>query len=132
MMKCRAAVHAFVADTEGVILPYITIMLAVIVGTAVLAVDGARFMSLQSQMQKAADSLALAGAAELDQFSSSITRATGAINNIVTNGTPNGLGSQNVQVTQIRFLGSLPASDATEITSTEVLCTSPTCSAADS
>jgi hypothetical protein len=131
MKKCRAALYAFVADTEGVILPYVTIMLTVIVGTAVLAVDGARFMSLQSQMQKAADSLALAGAAELDQLSSSITRATGAINNIVTNGTPNGLGSQNVQVTQIRFLGSLPASDADAITSTEVLCTSPTCSAAD-
>jgi Flp pilus assembly protein TadG len=48
-------------DTRGVILPYVTIMLVVVVGVAVLALDGARFMSLQTQLQNGADALALAG-----------------------------------------------------------------------
>jgi hypothetical protein len=36
----------FWSDTSGIILPYVTLMLVVIVGLAVLALDGARFMSL--------------------------------------------------------------------------------------
>src|SRR5262245_1809279 len=72
------------ADTSGVILPYVTVMLVVIVGVSVLAIDGARVMSLQTQLQRSADAFALAGAAELDQGSSSITRATNAINNTVS------------------------------------------------
>ena len=42
-------------------LPYVTVMLVVIIGVSLLAVDGSRFMSLQTQMQNAADALALAG-----------------------------------------------------------------------
>ncbi len=39
---------AFWNDTSGVILPYVTIMLVVMVGLSVLALDGARLMSLQT------------------------------------------------------------------------------------
>ena len=56
-------------DTSGIILPYVTVMLVVIIGGSLLAVDGSRFMSLQTQMQKAADALALAGARELNRKS---------------------------------------------------------------
>ena len=48
-------------DTSGIMLPYVTMMLVVIIGLSLLAVDGARYMSLQTQMQAAADALALAG-----------------------------------------------------------------------
>src|ERR1700682_6343568 len=72
-------------DTRGVILPYVTIMLVAVVGVAVLALDGARFMSLQTQLQNGADALALAGAAELDRLPDSENRAISAINNLVTN-----------------------------------------------
>ena len=102
-------------DTEGLMLPYVTAMLVVIVGVSVLAVDGARMVSLQTQLQQAADALALAGAAELDQRSSSITRATNAIASIVTNRTVPGVGNANVTVSSIRFLKSLPASDSNPI-----------------
>ena len=37
--------RAFWNDTSGVILPYVTAMLVVIVGLSVLALDGARLMS---------------------------------------------------------------------------------------
>jgi Flp pilus assembly protein TadG len=124
--KLRALATAFWRDTSGVILPYVTLLLVVIVGTSVLALDGARYMSLQSQLQNGADALALAGAAELDQTSNAITRATNAINNLVTNSTIFGTGdAANVQVSSIQFLSSLPASDATAISAANVT-TDPT------
>jgi len=108
--QLAAAARAFGSDTRGVILPYVTVMLVVIVGIAVLALDGARGMSLQTQLQNAADAFALAGAAELDGTSSAITRATNAINNTVTNTTLPGMGNQTVQLASAPlFLSSLPA-----------------------
>src|SRR2546426_7445592 len=123
MLRCGAvaarfaeSIKAFWRDTDGVILPYVTMMLVVIVGVSVLALDGARYMSLQSQLQNGADALALAGAAELDSTSNAITRATNAINNLVTNSTVYGTGdAAHVAVSSIRFLSSLPASDNTDI-----------------
>jgi hypothetical protein len=37
-------IKAVLADTDGVILPYVTVMLVVIIGVSVLALDGARYM----------------------------------------------------------------------------------------
>src|SRR5947209_462053 len=92
-------------DVEGAMLPYVTSMLIVLVGTSVLAVDGTRYMSLQSQLQNGADALALAGAEELDRLPDAITRATAAVNNLVSNSTLFGTGAAvNVQVSSIRFL----------------------------
>ena len=54
-------------DTDGLMVPYVAVMLPVLVGFALLALDGSRRMSLQTQMQAAADSLALAGARELNE-----------------------------------------------------------------
>src|SRR5215210_3725723 len=73
-------------DTEGAILPYVTLMMLAVMGVSMLAVDGARFMSLQTQMQGAADAMALAGAAELNGQANARTRADNAMANLVTNG----------------------------------------------
>ena len=54
-------------DTNGLMAPYVAVMLPVLVGFALLALDASRRMSLQTQMQAAADSLALAGARELNK-----------------------------------------------------------------
>ena len=85
-MRLRRSVTAFWDDTSGVILPYVTIMMVVFIGLGALALDGGRFMSMQTQMQGVADALALAGARELDQQSGARARATSAINNLVSNG----------------------------------------------
>src|SRR3977135_617428 len=77
-------------DTSGMILPYVTIMLVAIVGLAVLALDGARYMSLQTQLQAAADSLARAGAADPDLLPDAIARAGNAIDNLISNSTLSG------------------------------------------
>src|SRR5499427_2273153 len=105
--------RAFWNDTSGVILPYVTIMLVVIVGLSVLALDGARLMSLQTQLQNGADALALAGAAELDRLPDAETRARTAIERLLTNSTLFGSrASRTIAVSNIKFYSHLPASDA--------------------
>jgi len=100
-------------DTSGIILPYVTMMLVVIVGLSVLAVDGARLMSLQTQLQNGADALALAGAAELDRLPDAEKRARTAIERLLTNSTLFGAGaSRTIKVSNIQFYHRLPASDA--------------------
>jgi hypothetical protein len=99
-------------DTSGVILPYVTVMLVVIIGVSVLALDGARYMSLQTQLQAGADALALAGAAELDRLPDSESRAVNAINTLIANSTSFGAGSgRKVQVASVQFYSDLPPSD---------------------
>src|SRR5262245_32267098 len=117
--------RAFWNDTNGVILPYVTIMLVVIVGLSVLALDGARLMSLQTQLQNGADALALAGAAELDRLPDAETRARTAIERLLTNSTLFGSrASRTVAVSNIKFYSRLPASDASPM-SAGTLATGP-------
>ena len=114
--RFRRGAVAFWRDTDGIILPYVTIMLLAIVGLSVLALDGARFMSLQTQMQAGADALALAGAAELDRMPDAQARATAAINNLLSNSTVFGAGdNRNVRVADVRFYSRLPDSDASDM-----------------
>ena len=98
-------------DTSGLILPYVTIMLVVVIGVAVLALDGARLMSLQTQLQNAADALALAAAAELDRLPDSEARAVNAVNHLLTNSTLFGSdGERDARLSGIAFYSRLPAS----------------------
>ncbi len=126
-------ITAFWGDTDGIILPYVTVMLVVIVGVSVLALDGSRYMSLQTQLQNGADALALAGAAELDRTPTAIERATKAIgfrceansptcqpiegrHGLITNPAFFGGGSdRNVRVAGVKFLRSLPLRDSDPI-----------------
>jgi Putative Flp pilus-assembly TadE/G-like len=131
--KIARSIKAFWGDTDGVILPYVTVMLVVIVGVSVLALDGSRYMSLQTQLQNGADALALAGAAELDRTPTAIERATKAIgfrceansptcqpiegrHRLITNPSFFGGGSdRNVRVAGVKFLRSLPLRDSDPI-----------------
>jgi putative Flp pilus-assembly TadE/G-like protein len=114
--KTAQSTKAFWDDTGGAILPYVTLMLVAIVGASVLALDGSRYLSLQTQLQNATDALALAGAAELDRTPTAIERATRAINRLITNSSLFGGGSdRNVRVARINFLRSLPPRDSAPI-----------------
>src|SRR5262249_37350788 len=131
--KIAQSIRALWSDTDGIILPYVTVMLVVIVGVAVLALDGSRYMSLQTQLQNGADALALAGAAELDRTPTAIERANRAIgfrcqvnsstcqpieggHGLVSNWSLFGSGpDRNVRVAGIRFLRSLPVRDSDPI-----------------
>jgi len=79
-------------------------MLVVIIGVSVLALDGARYMYLQTQLQNGADALALAAAAELDRTPTAIARALNAIDKF-------GSTDRSVRVADTKFLSSLPIRD---------------------
>jgi Flp pilus assembly protein TadG len=115
-------------DTSGVILPYIAVLLVVFIGVAALALDGGRAMSLQTQMQKAADALATAGAAELDRLTTSTGRAYNAVitSPVLTNSS---LFGGNVAVSSVRFLSVLPTADNMSVVA---LCTGNSCTTAQS
>jgi Flp pilus assembly protein TadG len=102
---------AFWSASDGVILPYVAIMLGVIIGLSALALDGSRLMSVQTQLQNGADALALAGAAELDRRPDSIIRAKAAIQDLIKNPISGAEIGQIAEVSGIDFLQSLPASD---------------------
>ncbi|MDX8463433.1 TadE/TadG family type IV pilus assembly protein [Mesorhizobium humile] len=129
-------IREFWRDQRGVAMILVAIMLPVLVGFAVLALDMSRANGLHNDLQKGVDALALAGAAELDGNSDAWTRAERALGNLVSNNTifadagvvtlP-GTGSATVNPTysacrsrgQISwcFLASIPASDSSPITS---------------
>lgn len=122
MTGLYARLRRFVAvlrdDTRGVMLPYVTLMMVVFVGLGALALDGGRYMSESSQMQAAADSVALAGARELNGQAGSRDRATSAINVLVSNGLT-GLGYNNALTHATpTFYSALPAVTAAPFTGT--------------
>jgi Flp pilus assembly protein TadG len=117
-------------DTDGYILPYVALLLVVFVGFSVLALDGARYVSLQTQLQNGADEIALAGAAELDGSPSAIIRA----DNAVTNATNNlnfhasslfGTGADQFVSVNHRYLSALPASDQSSPIPSSLVTTDP-------
>lgn len=106
----------FAAERRGAVLIYVAIMLPVLVGGALLAVDASKLYNLQTLLQKGADALALAGAAELDGKPTAITRANAAIANLVQNQHRfSDAGPTQIAVSNARFLSGLPANDASAI-----------------
>ncbi|MEE9196188.1 MAG: pilus assembly protein TadG-related protein, partial [Alphaproteobacteria bacterium] len=107
---------------------YVALVSAVIIGFGALVVDLGRLFTLQTELQNAADWAALAGAAELDGKSDSITRARAAATTaLVTASSPTGIlnfqtfASGGADVTfdpnaDIRFLSSLPTTDDDPVT----------------
>src|SRR5437016_1216859 len=83
-MRLRSLTESFLRDDDGNALVFVAIMLPVLVGFALLAIDMSRANSLHNDMQSGADAFALAAAAELDGNSDAITRANNAIANLLT------------------------------------------------
>lgn len=101
------------ADQSGMALIYVTAMLPVIIGFALLAIDASRVYILNSSLQHGADAIALAMAAELDRTSDATTRAVRAKDNLVSNPatfTDSFSAVDGANVTY-RFLKALPAND---------------------
>jgi Flp pilus assembly protein TadG len=99
-------------DERGAVLVYVSIALTVFMGFAALVIDGGRLFTLDTEMQSAADALALAGAAELDGNTDSITRATAAMDNLVRNNPTVSNDTSAITAYTARFLTALPADSA--------------------
>ncbi|RVD19940.1 pilus assembly protein TadG-related protein [Mesorhizobium sp. M4B.F.Ca.ET.017.02.2.1] len=108
------SIRAFWHDQRGVAMLFAAIMVPVLVGFALLAIDMSRANTLHNDLQKGVDALALAAAAELDGKSDSITRANRAIDNLLTNGTKFSTSGDHTLVRAdltITYLTGIPASD---------------------
>ncbi|MET3593155.1 hypothetical protein ABID26_002552 [Mesorhizobium shonense] len=128
-------IREFWNDQRGIAMILVAIMLPVLVGFAILAIDMSRANSLHNDLQKGADAMALAAAGELDGRADSISRAKRALANLVTGKDPS-LGSGNKYsfsgtstVAQtltdagvtVRFLRSIPPSDDEAIRTEDVI-----------
>jgi Flp pilus assembly protein TadG len=111
----RACLTAW-RDTSGLMAPYVAVMLPALIGFSTLAVDASRYMSLQTQMQAAADSLALAGARELNKQVGAQSRAISAMANAYgathSANTIVGMGSSPTLTYAYTFFSALPAASA--------------------
>ena len=100
---------------------YVAVLLPVLIGMGVTAIDFSRLSTLNTFMQAGADALALAGAAELDGQSQpngddSITLANRAIANLVINKQRLGdAGKVGITVASTTFLTALPTADSAVI-----------------
>src|SRR5262249_21142286 len=119
LRRAAAAGHRLWRDERGAILVYATVGATVFLGFAALVIDGGRLFVLHSQLQDAADAAALAGGAELDRQSDSITRANRAINNtgalVTINNQAFATGSSPITIASITYLQSLPPNASTPI-----------------
>jgi hypothetical protein len=114
-------------NVRGSVAVYVAIVAPVLLGIGALSVDLGRLMTVNTELQSAADAAALAGARELDRFAGARDNAravaAGAVANLQTFAT----GGADVAVDTtncadppvppcIRFLKSLPADDGDPIT----------------
>ncbi|MER8677074.1 MULTISPECIES: pilus assembly protein TadG-related protein [unclassified Mesorhizobium] len=117
-------IRAFWNDQRGIAMILVAIMLPVLVGFALLAIDMSRAYGLHNDLQKGVDALALATAAELDGRSDSITRANLAKTTLLTEqktkfstAGDHTLALSDVTVT---YLTGIPASDDTRLSAAGV------------
>ncbi len=120
-------------DTSGAVAIYIAIVAPVLFGVGSLSLDLGRLMTLNTELQGAADAAALAGARELNRFPGAMAKASaaavGAVRNSQTFATDGGPKQVLIDAAPcadppvapcIRFLKSLPADDDDPITAANV------------
>ncbi len=111
----------YARNTSGAIALWGVIAAPVLVGGAALSVDASRLYNMDNDLQSASDALARAGAAELDQRSDSLQRATRAIQRLVSNDQKFAkTGNGEVGIDTIRYLKSLPPNDYDSVTNNHV------------
>lgn len=116
-MTWRTSLKNYLTHTGGTVAMWGVFAMPVIIGGAALSVDASRLYNMDHDLQSASDALARAGAAELDQRSDSIQRATRAIQNLVSNEQKfSKMGSGEVEIDTIRYLKSLPDKDYMDVT----------------
>lgn len=115
--RSQSLVAAFGQDRRGAIAVLMAISLAALAGTLALALDLGRAWNLQSQLESAADSAALAAATQLDGSAGArqraIQAASGALARNVQTFATDGQGVDVLfdPIQDIRFFTGLPLSD---------------------
>lgn len=111
----------FLKNTSGSVAVWAAFTTPFLIGGAALSVDASRLYNMDNDLQAAADALARAGAAELDQRQDSLTRSSRAIQRLVSNEQKfSKSGSGKVQIESIRFLKRLPEKSYQDIPRSDV------------
>ncbi len=126
LRRAGGLIRSLWRDRRGAAAIYVAISAPVLLGIGALSIDLGRLMSVNTELQSAADAAAMAGAAELDQTTGARDRArataAGAVANLQTFAT--GGADVTIDTTDcadppvppcIRFLKELPADDNTSI-----------------
>jgi Flp pilus assembly protein TadG len=126
-------IGSLMRDNRGAIAVYIAIITPVMIGVGAMTLDIGRLITLNTELQYAADAASLAGARELDRFPGAIARgraaAQGAIANIQTFAGDGGGKGVAIDTTEcanppvapcVRFLKSLPIDDDDPIQASDV------------
>jgi Flp pilus assembly protein TadG len=116
-------IREFWNDQRGIAMILVAIMLPVLIGFALLAVDMSRATGLHHDLQKSVDALALAAAAELDGNPDAITRAGRAVTTLLANRTRfSTLGDHEIAPADVTatYLTGIPASDSISLTAAGV------------
>ena len=126
-------IGSLIRDNRGAIAVYIAIITPVMIGVGAMTLDLGRLITLNTELQYAADAASLAGARELDRFPGAIARAkavaAGAVANIqtfATDGIGKGVAIDTSECAAtpvppcVRFLKSLPADDDDPIQASDV------------
>ena len=83
-MKPLGKIDSFRRSEDGAIVVFVAVALSVIIGMAAIAFDFGRVTTTHAELQSFADNVALAAAGELDGQVDSITRATNAAANMIS------------------------------------------------
>src|SRR5688500_4150103 len=94
-------------DQRGSVLVLFTVLAPVLIGLIGLAVDGGRFLILNTKLQDLAAAAALAGAAELDGKVDAITRATTKAQSLLSNTPKFSTSTSGAQIEAPIFLSAL-------------------------
>src|SRR5215470_11814418 len=119
-IKSRGKVADFANDQRGVILPLVALTITALLGLGALALDASRYFDLQTQLQKAADAFALAGAKELDGRpgvngeGDAISRANAAIQTLMVSRNASSWGPA-VTASTITYYSALSGNDSAGI-----------------
>lgn len=127
MKKSRNTAKALHADEGGAALVWVTVMILVIFGFAALAIDGARYQNLESNLQQIADAAALAGAKKLDGSDQAIENARSDAINFLKNNLPRNWsdvklsseianpGVPQPQIVDVKFYSAVPGAGVTAL-----------------
>ncbi len=122
-------------NVRGSVAVYVAITAPVLLGIGALAVDLGRLMTVNTELQNAADAAAMAGADELDRLSGARDRAKATAKDAVANLQTFATGGAEVTISTadcadvaagdpcMRFLKSLPADDGDPITNANLAAT---------
>ncbi|TPN28194.1 hypothetical protein FKO01_22750 [Mesorhizobium sp. B2-3-3] len=109
-------IRTFWNDQRGVAMLFAAILVPVLVGLSLLAIDMSRANGLHNDMQKGADAYALVAAAELDGNTDAIARANRAVGNLLTtNATKFSTSGDHTLVAAdltVTYLSGIPANDS--------------------